>query len=191
MAEDVAPAAPAKGELRAFTNPDDVVAMIEARIAKGGEAQDAPILMPSDPKPAAEDGAENLLREDGDGKKADDFDTALSAAVAASVASAVAEETGVKASPRDFLDQDEVLAYVEPARIPEAEDADDDAGDAEPTIAADAAPDPEADEEAMRRLVARLIREELQGELGERITRNVRKLVRREIMRALDSRDLI
>jgi hypothetical protein len=198
MAENVAPAPRERGEVRAFSSPEDVLPRIEARIAKGGEAPYAPTPAPADPKPEAERAAENLLREDekADETPPDDFDAALSAAVAASVASAVAEETGVKASPNDFLDQDEVLAYVEPAGTAseapeEAEDADEEDGDTSDPESVEEALASLPDEEAMRLLVARLIREELQGELGERITRNVRKLVRREIMRALDSRDLV
>jgi hypothetical protein len=46
------------------------------------------------------------------------------------------------------------------------------------------------DEETLRRIVAEVVREELQGALGERITRNVRKLVRREIRLVLAADEL-
>lgn len=76
IAEDVPAEPPQSAEVKAFTNPDDVVANIEARIASG-----RPI---SEPLPLGEPlrPAEEEPTDDGE-----DFDTALNAAVAASIAS--------------------------------------------------------------------------------------------------------
>lgn len=208
MAEDVLPQ-PTTGEVRAFTNPDDVVARIEARIEGGVQQVKARSPAKGDTADATPRRQDNMLREEPN-DPADDFEMALSKAVSAPVSPSESDDSSEEAS-GDFLDQDEVLAFVDPAseiapagepaseteeespvafETPEPASADDEGDDDAPAVAA-AALDSLPDEEALRRLVARMIREELQGHLGERITSNVRKLVRREVMRALDSRDLM
>ena len=207
MAVDV-PTQPATAEVHAFSNPDDVVAGIEARIAGSGRPSETPILDKGGEAKLVHGPQENILREQPKGDD-DEFDAALTEAVAASVSSSGGEDRS-GAAVGDFLDQDEVLAYVDPAVDASSDDAptsdadgDGDGTEEVPEAAAvpvsedDEAPtaaaalDALSDEEALRLLVAQLIREELQGKLGERITSNVRKLVRREVMRALDSRDLV
>jgi hypothetical protein len=91
-----------------------------------------------------------------------DEEAALEGAVAAGVASAMAEVDEGAEMDRDRADGVDL------------------AGDEEGFL----------DEETLRRIVAEVVREELQGALGERITRNVRKLVRREIRLVLAADEL-
>lgn len=81
MAEDVPTAPRPTAEVRAFTDPDDVVRNIEARIASG-----RPISEPLPPVEPETTGKEPPAEE------ADDFDAALSKAVAASIASSTSDE---------------------------------------------------------------------------------------------------
>ena len=201
MAEDV-PQPPAQAEVRAFSNPDDVAAGIEARLSKGGQ-QAAPEAKDVQGSGQGSNENEEKLQENDALKAEDDFDAALSEAVAASISSS--EDDGPsEAAPGDFLDQDEVLAYVDPSASEKSDKGgQEDLQAEEPSNEVPASTDPMvgdaaaaavleniSDEEVLRLLVGRLMREELQGKLGERITQNVRKLVRREVMRALESRDL-
>lgn len=216
MAENVPTLQPRRGEVTAFTNPDDVVDRIDARIEQSGQdAPLAPIGEVSEPDAAdlPSDVTENMLRQDveTDGIETDDdFDAALNEAIQASVTTAVFDEL---APDRPFADTSEPELEPEPvtetaheaASIPDDDHLshanEDDPADADPQDRIeDSAGAVESavpgsillsDENAMREMVGRMIREELQGELGERITRNVRKLVRREVKRALDSRDLV
>lgn len=179
MAEDV-PTQPAKkGNVTAFTSPDDVVERIDARAKQASvpspQESAAPVSRPAPVEDAAD-------------KPVDDFDMALMAAVKASVAEVVQSELASAASEPTPASQSapapasEAKPHAEPV-------ADDTMPLPEPFPEA---PLPVSEENAaLRRLVADLIREELQGELGERITRNVRKLVRREIKRALASENLL
>jgi hypothetical protein len=91
-----------------------------------------------------------------------DEEAALEGAVAAGVASAMAEVDEGAEMDRDRAETVDL------------------AGDEEGFL----------DEETLRRIVAEVVREELQGALGERITRNVRKLVRREIRLVLAADEL-
>ena len=79
MAEDVPPLDPVSADVAAFTNPDDVVQKIEARIVSGRPISEPLQLVEPAPKPEAP-AAE---------AEPDDFDTALTAAVAASLAATV------------------------------------------------------------------------------------------------------
>ena len=99
MAEDVPTMPPRRADVTVFTNPDDFVERIEARIDRGeDEGAEAPIAHKSQPDSGdtLADAEENMLREDIDsgetGEKEDDFNAALSEAVEASVSSAVFEE---------------------------------------------------------------------------------------------------
>ena len=206
MAEDVPtlPASPA--EVRAFSDPDDVVARIEARIEQDGEGSARLIS-----KPPAEDAAQDH-----------DFDAALTAAVRASLAADKKQsEVHEVSRPGDTLRLDETLAVapetkaeapapdagrsekpveaaaenIAPRQLSEAKiaavvDDVDSPEEATPQEAAERALDALPEEEALRLLVSRLMREELRGALGERITQNVRKLVRSEVKRVLESRAL-
>ncbi len=199
MAADVPTLPPKRADVTAFTNPDDVVERIEARIDRGDEpATDAPIAARSQPDAAdtEADKQENMLREDvvvPTESEDEEFDEALTEAVEASVTTAVFEElssghSAFEAEETEVAPEDSVEHA--PADATEAQGENDEAPAADTeTETAPAAPLPQ--EEELRKLVASLMREELQGELGERITRNVRKLVRREIKRALDARDLV
>lgn len=212
MAEDVPTLPQPSAEVRPFSDPDDVVARIEARIEKGEEPHVAPL----EPTRVEHDEAS------GD---AGDFDAALSAAVLASMAGAQARD---KAEVGDTLDPEEVSSSVAlsdsvsedtassdilqpivdvPIAASSASDVEDFMDDLstrevlqdqgktteEPSEAvhrAVQALDALPSEEALRVCVARMMREELRGELGEQITHNVRKLVRSEIFRVLQSREL-
>lgn len=216
MAEDVPTLPTPKAEVRAFSDPDDVVARIEARIERGGEAPDVPV---EEPKASSDTEAEEM----------DDFDADLTAAVRASIAAEagtadadivsgdtlspeevedktvatktqeaqVADPVSTPASPNPPHALDVAQAAILTARAKSLQDSAARADSVPPKVAeaiplekAEAALGSLADEDAMRLLVGRLIREELQGELGERITQNVRKLVRSEIKRVLESRML-
>lgn len=188
MAVDVPTEPRKRAEVAVFSNPDDVVERIEARIDNGEDPKsDVPIAVVSQPDAAdtQAEAQENMLREDvvdpDDAEEPatkDDFDTALNAAVEASVASAVFEELAT--DPPSFMAEQDDGNPSDSLEAVQSEDT-----DAGPIVSA-ALPD----KDALRKMVAQLMREELQGELGERITRNVRKLVRREIKRALAARDL-
>lgn len=216
MAVDVPTVPRPKAELSAFSDPDDVVARIEARI-DGGEqpAEVAESLFRASPSDEGERTANEPVVSTAEAESEAEFDTELEDAVHSSLEVAGSSSTmsmdddwGAEAS--EGADGVPESAVFEPAaeetaeRMPEAispvETASSETISEAPTPAAVLKPEPKAaeaaldalsDEEALRLLVGRLIREELQGELGERITRNVRKLVRREIMRALASRDLV
>ncbi len=170
---------PKRADVKVFSNPDDVLERIEARLDRGEDPKaEAPIAVVSTPDVADTDAdaQENMLREDVVSQdepapeEKDEFDAALSAAVEASVAAVVFEELAPETSEDDAVEDE---APEQPQDVVKAADV--------------AMPD----KDALRKLVAELMREELQGELGERITRNVRKLVRREIKRALTARDLL
>ena len=214
MAEDVPHVPPTPAEVRAFSDPDDVVARIEARIERGPD-----VSPPTLPRSAGEPDEDAAFQAD------------LSEAVRAPAMQPVpgdaaggddAAKTGApRPAEAEEADRDEppvVFSRVlsrgipksvepplgklpeppgdkpEPLRLTPADKATDATGDAPadtPDTAAVAAQlDAMPDEDAMRLLVARLIRDELKGELGERITRNVRKLVRGEVKRILEARDL-
>ncbi|MEL7152102.1 MAG: hypothetical protein AAGK71_15295 [Pseudomonadota bacterium] len=211
MAEDVPTLPSPKADVQAFSDPDDVVARIEARIEQGGVAPEPPAEAPKTNAEAAP-------------KDADDFDAELTAAVRASIAlDPVQDEsdavTGDTLSPEEVKAPDP--ATPEPKSADAAPSKPSPETDSKPPVLdvaqaailtarakslkdsapvkktdttavkkAEAALGSLADEDAMRLLVGRLIREELQGELGERLTQNVRKLVRSEIKRVLESRTL-
>lgn len=207
MAEDVPTLPPAKAEVHAFSDPDDVVARIEARIERGGKAPEPPAAPPPAPEMPLED----------------DFDAELTAAVRASIAAGAAEaddadtlspeeapvppkeaapiasevpEPSVGAATEPPLVLDVAQAAVLTARAKSLRESGDrpvrsrDPNAPSAVEKAEALLGTLAEEDAMRLLVGRLIREELQGELGERITQNVRKLVRSEIRRVLETRTL-
>ncbi|MGR3512574.1 MAG: hypothetical protein ACU0GG_07390 [Paracoccaceae bacterium] len=200
MAEDVPTLPPAKAEVRAFSDPDDVVARIEARIERGGDAVE--------PVPEASPETKSAT-------SVTDFDADLTAAVRASIA-AQAEEEVEPAAEADTIAPEEAAGVTlapAPDATPEPVQMLDVAQAAvltarakslqENPVKAKPAADPDrsvaraeaalatlADEDAMRLLVGRLLREELQGDLGERITQTVRKLVRSEVKRLTETRSL-
>lgn len=220
MAEDVPTLPPVSAELHAFSDPDDVVARIEARIEQGGQA---PVTV--DPAPAPRE--ENPTSD-----TSDDVDAQLTAAVRASIAfDAKAEAERVKTRPEPPLELKSAVAVSkpDPEPLPAADKSPLDTAQAavlteraralkksatpEQTppeapveVAAETQPDAQSedtpaahaeaalnalqDEEAMRLLVRRLVREELHGTLGEKITQSVRKLVQREVKRAIELRNL-
>ena len=98
MAEDVPTLPASTAEVRAFSDPDDVVARIEARIERGGE------------EPAPEPQAQADTRNDAADEQ--DFDAALTAAVRASIA--VQGKTSGEEPPHkgDTLQLDETLAVA-------------------------------------------------------------------------------
>ncbi len=103
MAEDVPTVDPVSADVAAFTNPDDVVQKIEARIVSGRPISEPlqlvePAARPAEPKPAEPKSDE-----------IDDFDTALTQAVAASLA---ATENKAETGENDFVAKD-VLAFDE------------------------------------------------------------------------------
>lgn len=109
MAEDVPTVAPVSAEVAAFTNPDDVVQKIEARIVSGRPISEPlqlvePAPVPEKPAPVRAEAEPGVSPED-----ADDFDAALSQAVAASI-SATAYRADAESG--DFAARD-VLAFDE------------------------------------------------------------------------------
>ncbi|MCG6883115.1 MAG: hypothetical protein LJE62_05090 [Silicimonas sp.] len=194
MATDVPPVPPVSAEVRAFTDPDDVVARIEARIERGPDAA------PETDKYASD---------------ADRFDAELSAAVRKSIAESSSEQDRGMSAGANASDARQAVRTgaaldpkpVEPpmGKVPGTTTADTSSDRPVARSSADEEPQPEAaqqiagakaaldripEEDALRLLVSRLMKQELQGDLGERITHTVRKLVRSEIQRVLDSRDL-
>ena len=103
MAEDVPTEPRRSAEVRAFTDPDDVVRNIEARIASGRPISDP--LPLGEPVVVPDKGATDSKSQD-----SDDFDDALTRAVAASVASSIAEPEaeGREADQQDEADSDRV-----------------------------------------------------------------------------------
>ena len=97
MAEDV-PTEPQKpAEVRAFTDPDDVVRNIEARIASGRPiSEPLPLVEPVEP-------AEKSKTEEAE--DTDDFDAALSEAVAASISSSEADDKAAEGHAEDETDE--------------------------------------------------------------------------------------
>ncbi len=197
MAEDVPTLPASSAEVHAFSDPDDVVARIEARIERGGD----------DPEPPAS----QIVSTSAPKSESIDFDAQLTAAVRASISGSEASGTDPETiEPRDSkAENSEQPAPTPRATTPTAESSSSEAaerGNSEPEaepVQDDPAPlvltpseqaatalDAVPDEEAMRLLVGRLIRQELQGDLGEKITHNVRKLVRSEVKRILQSREL-
>ena len=211
MAVDIPTEPRRRAEVTAFTNPDDVVERIEARIENpSAVVTEMPIAAETLPDAAdtEADLSENMLREDvvdPSQTDLDDFDAALTAAVDASISAVVFEEVA-KAVETPAIDDDTIESAIDDDTIESAIDDDTietasiEAGRVDDEAEeADSVTEPDTDTEVettldageLRELVASLMREELQGELGERITRNVRKLVRREIRRALETSDLI
>ena len=93
MAEDVPTIPPARADVMAFTNPDDVVARIEARMDRGAdETPGTQVHSGTNPASGGPNQSENILRPDepegaeGDEMTVEDFDAALTAAVRASLA---------------------------------------------------------------------------------------------------------
>ena len=109
MAEDVPTVDPVSADVAAFTNPDDVVQKIEARIVSGRPISEPLQLVEPAPKPEAPAAQADDTPEDAEGTGADDFDTALTAAVAASIA---ATENRAEAGEDDHAARD-VLAFDE------------------------------------------------------------------------------
>ena len=103
MAEDVPPVDPVSADVAAFTNPDDVVQKIEARIVSGRPISEPLQLVEPAPKPATPEAKAQTDPEP------DDFDTALTAAVAASLA-ATANKAEVNSGDHAAKD---VLAFDE------------------------------------------------------------------------------
>ena len=99
MAEDVPTEPRPTAEVRAFTDPDDVVRNIEARIASG-----RPISEPLPPVEPEATGKEPPADE------VDDFDAALSEAVAASIASSASEEDEAATESDDEHNADVLVA---------------------------------------------------------------------------------
>jgi len=202
MAVDIPTEPRRRAEVTAFTNPDDVVERIEARIENpSAVVTEMPIAAETLPDAAdtEADLSENMLREDvvdPSQTDLDDFDAALTAAVDASISAVVFEEVA-KAVETPAIDEDTIESAIDKDTIEtasiEAGRVDDEAEEADSVTEPDTDTEVETTLDAgeLRELVASLMREELQGELGERITRNVRKLVRREIRRALETSDLI
>ena len=81
MAEDVPTVAPVSAEVVAFTDPDDVVQKIEARIVSGRPISEPLQLV----QPATEVPAKRKAEPANAAQDTDDFDSALTAAVAASL----------------------------------------------------------------------------------------------------------
>ena len=135
MAEDVPTMPPRRADVTVFTNPDDFVERIEARIDRGeNEVTEAPIAHASQPDfgDTLADAEENMLREDFDpgeaGETEDDFDAALSEAVEASVTSAVFEELANADLADDHRAEDTVFLPKD-TPISEMEDLDLEAAD--------------------------------------------------------------
>lgn len=130
MAEDVPTMPPRRADVTVFTNPDDFVERIEARIDRGeDEGAEAPIAHKSQPDSGdtLADAEENMLREDIDldetGETEDDFNAALSEAVEASVTSAVFEEIANTDLAAEHCTEDTVVLPKD-APISEMEDLD-------------------------------------------------------------------
>ena len=210
MVEDV-PTVPARSNVMAFTNPDDVVERIEARIDLGDAPQADPLSNTFEfGETASTEPVENMMQEDLDasltGSDEDDFGRALKAAVEASVVEMVLADPAVNGAFDEETHEDTVALSAsfdddaEPdffSDAPEEPDAPEKL-DALEEQAADSVAEDDAmspriealDPAVLRKMVGEMIRQELQGDLGEHITRNVRKLVQREIKRAFAARDL-
>ncbi|MEM7718731.1 MAG: hypothetical protein AAF222_05970 [Pseudomonadota bacterium] len=204
MAEDVPSLPPTTAEVRAFSDPDDVVARIEARIERGGELDEPTPPPASEPETARVDEVDDAVvaalepaKDTTPAVPSDDRAAkppVTETPVPEAEASQPAKAEPVPAPAIDIAQaailtaRAQSLSTVETATQPGPKTGQD-AG----TTAlerADAALATLADEDAMRLLVGRLLRDELQGELGERITQNVRKLVRSEVKRMILSREL-
>ncbi|MEM6387212.1 MAG: hypothetical protein AAF718_13360 [Pseudomonadota bacterium] len=88
MAEDVPTLPGASADVYAFSDPDDVVARIEARLERGGEAPETPVTEPVKPstETATSASAEPVTQEGQVEDAADDIDEELTAAVRVSIA---------------------------------------------------------------------------------------------------------
>ena len=112
MAEDVPTVARASAEVTAFSDPDDVVRTFEARIEAGRPMSDPSPLRAADPMNDAKIAQEKLtqreakLNAEAVGDAPEDFDTALSNAVAASISGLGQGETE-GAAQQDYLDANE------------------------------------------------------------------------------------
>lgn len=134
MAADV-PTIPARrAELMAFTNPDDVVERIEARIDRAGEESDSeqPLgdISTPDPSDTQVDASENMLRDDyvNDATGVTDpvVKEALSEAIKASVTAAFFEELA-SAEEEELRASSDRLVLPEDEPVTEVEDLDLDA----------------------------------------------------------------
>ena len=119
MAEDVPTVARVSAEVTAFSDPDDVVRTFEARIEAGRPMSDPSPLRPADPiidakiareKPNQNDFKLNIEALD---DAPEDFDTALSNAVAASLSGLGQVETE-EATHQDYLDAGEFEGTNDP-----------------------------------------------------------------------------